>query len=118
MHSEQISAFLKFLQQVRSDYTYCYEQVGQADKLTQDLLHDLEPEELGYRERAKIATRLRQARRDRRENKDMVEVTGKFLAVIDQPQVAKVIESFKQMLGEVRKVEQYHVNRTYKRRIM
>lgn len=116
MHSEQISTFLNFLQNARNEYTYCYEQVGKADKQTVDLLHDLELADLRYSERAKLATELRQVRQERRRAKDTVEVTGKIIAVIDQPHISKAMEALKQMIGEVRKVEQYHAKRTYHRR--
>ena len=40
--SEQISNFLKLLEQVEKDYTWAIQEEVQAENLTQDYLHQLE----------------------------------------------------------------------------
>ena len=41
-YSEILSAFLKFIEEVKTEYQYCYEEVNRQEKLTQDYLHALE----------------------------------------------------------------------------
>ena len=56
--SEVIADFVKFLNNAQFSYTYMLEKMGEQDKITQDILHQLELENLKYNERAKLATHL------------------------------------------------------------
>lgn len=70
--SQVISEFLSFLSQAQSDYAFSQEEIVRLDMLTQDYLHKLELQDTNYRDRAKMATDLRQCRIDRRYHKDHV----------------------------------------------
>lgn len=113
--SETIAEFLNLLRDCKSEYDYAYEQVGYYDKQKCDLLHQLELEPLTAKERTKLSRELRDCLRNRRVNKDIVEQTK---AILDYKlQNSKAIENLKQTLGELRKVEKYHEERTYRKRI-
>ena len=113
--SLHISEFLNFLTDANNDYGYNYEQVNTLDKLTQDYLHDLELEHTTYKERAKLATQLRDTRRARRTHKDTVQVLTPVVDWINQNKNS--INSLKQLLGSVRKEESKLQNRVYIRKV-
>ena len=71
--SQFIKNFLEFVQNVKSDYDYNVEAMRKEDRITQDYLHMLELEDLSYHERSKVATKLVENRKARRDYKDMVE---------------------------------------------
>ena len=72
--SGDISGFLKLLTGAMSDYEFNSDEVSRLDRLTQDYLHKLELEGLDYRERAKVATQLKNTRQLRRQSKDTTEI--------------------------------------------
>ncbi len=85
------------------------------NKRTQDYLHKLELDNLNYKERAKLSTKLMENRKLRRKYKDEYEENlpiSEFVEVNKQ-----FIKKLEQLLGEIRKVEKYHENRQYYPRI-
>ena len=116
--SEQLTNFLNFVSSARSHYAFCYEQVFMQDKLTQDYLHSLELDNLDYKERGKIATKIVTNRKDRRYYKDRVEELEPIVTFFDDPQNKKVFDKLQQVLGQVRKQEEYHKDRTYIPRVV
>ena len=67
---------------VNSKYKTYNDLLNRADKATQDILHKLELDSLSQSEKAKLATKLSNIRKDRRYYKDKVEaletLVGKF----------------------------------------
>lgn len=114
--SEQISAFLKLIDATEQAYPYIEEQLTTQDKLTQDYLHQLELENLKYKDRAKVATQLSLNRKKRRAYKDSLEEIQPIIDYINNNK--KVIHDFQQLLGEVRKQEKKHTNRKYFPRVL
>ena len=106
--------------------------VNQCDKLTQDLLHRLELENLSTGEKNKIATQLKYCRKDRRYWKDIVEETESFVNMFNQTEASlsdgkkkaeveanrRFINMLREALGKTRRQEGYHANRSYKPRII
>lgn len=113
--SLHISEFLNFLSQTNEEYEHNYMQVNTLDKLTQDYLHDLELDDTTYKDRAKLATKLRDTRRARRNHKDSVQVLTPVVEWINQNK--KSVNSLKQLLGIVRKEESKLQNRVYIRKV-
>lgn len=116
--SEQLTDFLNFLSSAQSEYNFCFEQVNEQDKLTQDYLHSLELDELSCGERSKLATKLKTNRKDRRYYKDGVEELEPIVEWMKEPANVKAVNMLKQALGKVRKAEGYHENRTYVPRVI
>ena len=114
--SEQISDFLSLMNGVKASYDYFHSKMVEQDKATQDLLHTLELDDLGYRERAKLSTKLRDIRRGRRAYKDSVEELTPLLDYIEHNK--KALDNLRNTLGELRKQERYHENRRYYPRII
>lgn len=114
--SEQLSDFLSLINGVKASYDYFHSKMIEQDKATQDLLHTLELENLGYRERAKLSTKMRDIRRVRRVCKDSVEELKPLLEYIEHNK--KAIDNLRNTLGELRKQERYHENRRYYPRII
>lgn len=114
--SEQISTFLKLIDATEQAYPYIEEQLTTQDKLTQDYLHQLELENLKYKDRAKVATQLSLNRKKRRAYKDSLEEIQPIIDYISNNK--KVINDLKRLLGEVRKQEKKHTNRKYFPKVM
>ena len=109
--SEIIKEFLDYLQDCQAKHTYAYDNVHEQDKLSQDLLHKLELEESKAKERNSVARELQINRKDRRYYKDVVEETEPIKKYILENK--KSVDTLKLVLGEIRKVENYHSNRSY-----
>lgn len=130
--SKNIENFLNFYDAVKRDYDTAFEMVNQCDKLTQDLLHRLELENLSTSEKNKIATQLKYCRKDRRYWKDIVEETENFVNMFNQTEASQAdnkkkaeveanrrfINMLRETLGKTRRQEGYHANRSYKPRII
>lgn len=114
--SEQIKSFLDFVDECRELNSMAYSGVGEEDRRHQDLIHAIEfeddPDEI-----ARIGMRLHQSRVERRVYKDLFEVTDPVVQFSKDPQNKRALDSARQLLGKVRKVEKYHENRVYIPRI-
>jgi len=71
--AEDLKKFSAFINTFKSMYDEAYANVNELDKLTQDYLHKLELNVNNYSERSKIATAIRDVRKDRRYWKDIVD---------------------------------------------
>jgi hypothetical protein len=127
MNSKNIEAFLNFYDKARASYTTAYDKVNQCDKLTQDLLHKLELENVSTSEKNKIATQLKYCRKDRRYWKDIVEELEPFIQLFNATDNSKKSEAevnkrfinlLREALGKTRRQEAYHTNRSYRPRII
>ena len=116
--SEYIKSFLDFVTDTCNKHILYGGYLNQEDKITQDLLHKLELENLNRNERSKIATRLAENRKNRRYFKDRVEELAPIAEFFADPANKKVLDRLKQVLGAVRKQEEYHKTRTYKPRVL
>lgn len=114
--SEVISEFVKFLNNAHFSYTYMLEKMNEQEKVTQDILHSLELDDLKYNERAKLATRLAEVRKQRRIYKDAVEELEPVSDFLEDNK--KLLNNLGALVGNVRKQEKYHSNRQYYPRIV
>mgnify|MGYP001264638549 CR=1 FL=1 len=104
MTSEQLTNILKDLKQVKNDYQYSYDKVGEMDLLTQDYLHMLEIVLLSEDEMSKIATQLKNTRLERRKHKDNVELLKPLVNCLDKH--SRMIKDLEQVLGQMRQIEE------------
>lgn len=108
--SEQIKSFLDFIDECRELNSMAYDGVREEDKRHQDLMHEIEfeddPDKI-----AEIGMRVHQNRVQRRVYKDIYEVTAPVIEFARDPQNKKALDSARQLLGKVRKVEKYHETR-------
>lgn len=114
--SSIISDFVKFLNDANFSYKYMLDNMNDQDKVTQDILHSLELDDLKYNERAKLATKLAAARKQRRIYKDAVEELEPVADFLSDNK--KLLNNLGALLGSVRKQEKYHSNRRYYPRIV
>lgn len=112
-YSQIIKTFLGFVDNARSEYNFNLEAMKNEERITQDYLHKLELEGLNCRERSKIATQLVHNRQARRSYKDAVEELEPIVEFFEDPKNRSVLNSMSQLLGQVRKVENYHKRRFY-----
>lgn len=116
--SEQLSDFLNFVSVAQTRCRICREEMETQDKLTQDYLHSLELDNLDRSERSKLATKLSTNRKDRRYYKDRVEEFEPIVEFFKDPNHKKTLDQLTQILGKLRKAEDYHKNRTYKPKVL
>lgn len=116
--SEEIQNFLDLLTQIRSDAKYWQEALSRTEQLTMDYLHQLELEETGYHDRAKIAANLVIARRERRQAKNQLEISAPLLEFADSEQGKQLYNQLRQVLGATRKAEKLAANRSYMPRVL
>ena len=116
--SEQISVFLKFLEQVEKDYAWAIHEEAQAENLTQDYLHQLELLPFSYHERAKIAKKLSECRIQRRAIKDTIMLNGPVVEFLETEKGKALIAQLQQVLGKVRKGERIIKERTYTPKVL
>jgi hypothetical protein len=114
--STQIKDFISLVEKAEKDYNYYYEQVGIQDKLSQDILHKLELEDLEDDELNETAVMLQTNRKDRRYYKDRIEELKPLYDFYMDNKEA--INKLKNTLGATRKAEGYHAHRTYKPRVL
>lgn len=114
--SEQIKSFLDFVDDNRHLYELSLENMKKEEKRLQDFLHAIEFES-NAKERSKICTKLHNSRKSRRHYKDLVEVSEPVARFFQDPQNKKTLDKMTQLLGTVRRVEEYHQNRQYYPRV-
>ena len=112
MTSENLKAFLDFVDECQELNTLAKNSISTEEKRQQDLLHEIEFE-TNTRERNKLSTRLHKCRIERRKYKDIFEETDDIVQFFKEPQHKKTLDQMRQLLGRVRKVEKYHENRIY-----
>lgn len=100
------------------DYNWSIDQLQKMDALTQDYLHKLELEDIGYAERAKIATKLQDCRRQRRAHKDTIEVLDPLVKWLDSDRGKNLYNLLREVLGKTRKAEERMKNRKYYPRVL
>lgn len=111
MHSNDIEAFLNSLQEKKELYRASETDLKYCDDKTQDLLHKLELDALSYHERAAVAKELEAVRKNRRKAKDEIEQLTPVIAFMGNHE--KYFNMLKQLLGEIRKIEQRQGARVY-----
>ncbi|MBQ9990581.1 MAG: hypothetical protein IJP31_06535 [Lachnospiraceae bacterium] len=102
--SEEIKRFLDNLDQWKEEYKQAYELMKVEDKRLQDLLHAIEFSE-GKSERNRLATKLRNSRRLRRQYKDKVLLYENIITFLEDGQNKRVVNLLSQLLGKQRKQE-------------
>jgi arginine deiminase len=116
--SEQLAEAIGFLRDIQKEHQYYCNKLAEAEKKELDLLHFLELNKAGYRERYKITTQLRRCLLERRACKDRVEERAPIAEFLMQPQNKSLLDKLGKVLGDVRKVERYHENRSYSPRVL
>ncbi len=116
--STQLATAITFLRNCEKEYQHYFEKVGNQDKKQNDLLHFLELDDANYSDRCKTATQLRHCLLERRYYKDRLEERAPIAEFLSDPQNAKLLDNLGRVLGEVRKMERYHINRNYTPRIL
>lgn len=110
--SEQISAFLRFLERIEKDYAWALQEESKAEAESQDRLHQLEFLGLSYHDQSKIAKQLKECRIRRRVMKDTILVYTPIMEFIESEKGKMLIGQLQQVLGKVRKEERRLGERT------
>lgn len=113
MMSDNLKSVIDFFEQARKDYKYASDQLDLCDKETQDILHSLELDDLSLNEKRRMATRLSRVRKKRRENKNIIELYQPLYDFLTNEQGKRTYNLLREILGKVRKTEEYHRTRTY-----
>lgn len=111
--SSGIKRFLDFLTEAKKMYVFCSEEQTEREKLTQDLLHKIELENLSRSELSRTVTKLKNCRKERRYFKDRCEELKDLYELFTTPEGVQIENKLKNVLGQSRKAENYHKSRTY-----
>lgn len=114
--SEQLKAFLDYLDSVEAEYEYCQNEVDIENKRLQDFLHKIELEER-CEVRSKACTAFRKQRIHRRECKDRIGELEPIVKILRTKEFQRVRNSFAQALGAIRNFEKHEANRRYYPRV-
>lgn len=114
--SDMISSFLSYLKFCQKEYQECMQEVWKYDKKPQDYLHELEFCN-SSKERSRLATKIHQDRKQRRELKDRAQRVEKLAKFYSDKKNKSFIDSLKALVEEQRKMEEYLDNeRHYNKR--
>ena len=116
--SESIGDFSNFITTAGSNYQRAVEDLSRYDDMTQDYLHQLELENLNYRERAKVATQIAKCRKKRRTAKDIATVLAPIVEFLEDDKNKSAMNRLKDVLGKTRKAEERLANRKYTYRMI
>lgn len=115
-NSDIITAFLNLIIQSENEYQFALELQRTEEKKTQDVLHMLDLDNLNYKERAKLATQLKNIRQKRRRYKGEVE---ELECIVQFKKGNKnLVNMLTQLLGKQRKVEKSHIDRHYTPKVL
>ena len=109
--SRGLEDFLAYLRDAEERHRMAEASRAEADAATQDLLHALELGEHHAKERSRLALKLREVRRTRREATETAEQTGPVAAWAEQNRAT--VKGLERLLGELRKLERKTETRTY-----
>lgn len=112
-HSEVIESFLNYIKNQKEEYNLNLQGLDEEQKITQDILHKLELEKLEYKEQCKLMTILKKNRRNRRRHKDAIEELQPLIDFFNSSEGNKLLKKMNDVLGSIRKVENYHNRRIY-----
>jgi hypothetical protein len=108
--------FLDFIDRCHAEYQLAYDAVSEEDKKLQDLLHKLEFS-TNTAEKNRVATSLKNSRRERRRNKDIVKRNELIVGFFREKSHKDTLNKLRQLLGRQRKEEEYLASdRVYKPR--
>lgn len=112
--SDIVTQFIQLTDVAKQISLVASDEVHRQDLLTNDFLHQLE---LGSaKERNKIATQIATSRKDRRYYKDQIEEVQTLLDWMESNK--KALNELKQVLGKMRKTEEWHEDRVYVPRVL
>lgn len=112
--SDVVTQFIQLTDVAKQISIVASDEVHKQDLLTNDFLHQLE---LGSaKERNKIATQIATSRKDRRYYKDQIEEVQALLDWMESNK--KALNDLKQVLGKMRKTEEWHEDRVYVPRVL
>lgn len=112
-HSEVIESFLNYIRSQIEEYNLNLQGLDEEQKITQDILHKLELEKLEYKEQCKLMTILKKNRRNRRKYKDTIEELQPLIDFFNSSEGNKLLKKMNDVLGSIRRVENYHNRRIY-----
>lgn len=110
--SEELRTFLRFVNECQALNEMARKEISREAKREQDLLHAIEFEPKA-KERSKLCTKLHRCRQERRKYKDIFEETDDIVQFFNEKEHKKTLNQMQQLIGKVRKREEYHENRTY-----
>lgn len=119
LNSVIIEDFLKLIGDANKNYDSAFNLMREQDKITQDILHKFELDDLTASDKSKLGTVLKTNRKDRRYYKDVVDSLQPIIDFLNEAPIhIQTINKLKQTLGKVRKADEYLLNRKYYPRVL
>jgi hypothetical protein len=110
-YAKKIQLVRDTINELLETYEINVQRMDENDNITQDILHQME---LGsYNEGRKWYGQLRKTRKDRRENKNTLEILCKFKALMEDKNSIQFMRQLDEALGDARKAEKSISTRYY-----
>lgn len=113
-----LAEFIRVLNDSIKDRRFSFDEVHRLDLLQNDYLHILELEDLDYKQRASIAIKIRNCRRERRRNKDVTELLEPITELMESKIGIEFMRQLSEVLGKTRKLEERNKSRIYWPRVL
>ncbi len=114
-YAQELENAINFLKRSVSDYGFHGGVVSDREKEISDLQHELELSAKDAKSRTRVSRELQKTLISRRYHKDIEECTGPIDAFMRSH--PKLLNELSALLGQVRKVDEYHQNRHYTPRV-
>ena len=110
-YAKKIQLVRDTINELLEAYEVNVQQMEENNDITQDILHQLE---FGsYNEGRKWYGKLRKTRKNRRENKNILEILHKFKILMEDKNSIQFMRQLDEALGDARKVEKNIATRYY-----
>lgn len=110
-YAKKIQLVRDTINELLEAYELNMQRMDENDNITQDILHQIE---LGsYNEGRKWYGQLRKTRKDRRENKNTLEILHRFKLLMSDKTSIQFMRQLDEALGDARKIEKNISNRYY-----
>ena len=115
--SRVLEAFLDYVSDCEKEYHEAKKEVEQEDARLTDLVHEMEFA-ADKKERNRVATRLQQSRKRRRDCKDRMQRNELIAKFICDPKNREILKRIRGLIGQQKKKEEYLEGpRTYHPRV-
>lgn len=113
-----IAEFMRLIREAQQDWKYSFDEVHRLDLLQSDYLHVLELEDLDYKKRSSLATKICDCRRRRRLHKNIAELLTPITELMKSKIGVEFMRQLNEVLGQTRKLEERNKHRIYFPRVL
>ncbi len=111
--SDKVADFCNLIEDCQKSHNYNLKVENDCHAKTQDYLHDIEFGKFTLLEMALKGVEQQKNRIERREAKNSMELFAPIISWLERPESKKAYNQLRNVLGEIRKIEQTQKSRVY-----